>query len=406
MDKQEMIVLVRKYLNGKATPGERTFVEAWYREMDADCPIESVLTADEIEQFEQEMLVNIRQRIHRTASPLAHPQATPASSPAPVHPIHSVRPLRYIRPLVAAAVLIFIISGSYILYRHISRNEPEYATLYTQPGKIKKVTLGDGTSIWLNAASHLKFPKTFAKSGPREVFLEGEAYFEVAKDMQHPFLVHTRDLTTKVLGTKFNVKAYTGLPGIEVTLLEGKVMLSVPSTSDRKEDTLYLDPNQKGFFAANASNAAGDQQLTADRQNTADSPSPTTTQPTSDNTNLATATASGTHHPTASCIASVLSRQADPVAEDDAAWRNGKLVFHNVTLTSVTNTLARKYNINIQSDPTLLGQCITVTIDANRSAEEALVEVTSQLKHTNEKIYRLYGDHAQYRKEGNIYYIE
>ena len=66
----------------------------------------------------------------------------------------------------------------------------------------------------------------------------------------------------------------------------------------------------------------------------------------------------------------------------------------------------RKYNINIQSDSTLLTQHVTVTIDANRTPEAALVEVTQQLKRTNNKIHHLDGDHAQYRKEGNIYYIE
>jgi transmembrane sensor len=391
MNKKELISLVRSYLNGKASVEEHAFVEAWYREMDSSRPIETILTTSEMEQLDQKIFANIQARIRVT--PQTTQKITPQTAPQPVFAESPVRSLPARRRLpasvryIAAAVLIFLISGSYILYRHISRNEPEYATLYTQPGKVSRVTLGDGTIIWLNAASHLKFPKTFAKSGPREVFLEGEAYFEVAKDMQHPFLVHTRDLTTKVLGTKFNVKAYTGLPGIEVTLLEGKVMLSAPSASDRKEDTLYLDPNQKGFFAANGLHVADDHLAVNDRS----------TAPASHT--------AATH--TTNSTASVLFRQAVADAGDDAAWINGQLVFHNATLVSVMGTLDRKYNINIQSDSTLLTQHVTATIDANRTPEEALVEVTSQLKRTtNKKIHHLDGDHAQYRKEGNIYYIE
>lgn len=87
------------------------------------------------------------------------------------------------------------------------------------------VKLSDGTKVWLNCDSELKFPVDFSKEN-REVFLEGEAYFEVAKAEEWPFLVHTDKMSIRVTGTKFNVKSYTSESLIHTTLVEGCVMVN------------------------------------------------------------------------------------------------------------------------------------------------------------------------------------
>ena len=100
-----------------------------------------------------------------------------------------------------------------------------YNTIVIPKGGEYKLTLMDGTRIWLNSNSRLKFPSEFG-TGVRKVELEGEAYFKVAKDSVHPFVVDVNKAQVKVLGTSFNVNAYSDLNKIVTTLVEGKVEVS------------------------------------------------------------------------------------------------------------------------------------------------------------------------------------
>lgn len=90
----------------------------------------------------------------------------------------------------------------------------------------KIIHLADGSKVWINASSKLEYPQEFKKGHPREVTLTGEAYFEIEHAEDWPFIVHTGDVQTKVLGTKFNIKAYPGMEDILVTVKSGKVMVS------------------------------------------------------------------------------------------------------------------------------------------------------------------------------------
>ena len=100
-----------------------------------------------------------------------------------------------------------------------------YNTLTTPKGRQFTITLPDGTRVWLNAASSLKFPTSF--TGPeRLVNITGEAFFEVAKDQQTPFIVQAPELSIRVLGTTFNINAYPNETGITTTLLEGRVQIT------------------------------------------------------------------------------------------------------------------------------------------------------------------------------------
>ncbi|MFH6942832.1 FecR family protein [Flavobacterium sp. FlaQc-50] len=116
----------------------------------------------------------------------------------------------------------------------------EYAT---KPGEHTKITLSDGTQIWLNAGSLLKYPAEF-EGDTREVYLTGEAFFDVAKDKKHPFIIHTNKMDTKVLGTSFNVQAYPDQTTQEVSVLTGRV--NVKSTVT--EENVYVTPGQKVVF--------------------------------------------------------------------------------------------------------------------------------------------------------------
>lgn len=101
-------------------------------------------------------------------------------------------------------------------------SETYYNTIHVPRGGQYQVTLPDGSKVWLNAASSLRFPTAF-RGRSREVEITGEAYFEIAKNTNLPFYVKTNGMAVEVLGTSFNVNAYADEPAMRTTLLEGSV---------------------------------------------------------------------------------------------------------------------------------------------------------------------------------------
>ena len=113
-------------------------------------------------------------------------------------------------------------------------------------GKNSEILLADGTKVYLNAGTRLVYPEQFTGS-KRQVFLSGEAFFEVSHDPEHPFIVKTSDLSVEVLGTHFNVSAYPSDNIIETVLTEGKVVLQ-KNKSGLFEKKTELVPNQLASF--------------------------------------------------------------------------------------------------------------------------------------------------------------
>jgi len=114
-------------------------------------------------------------------------------------------------------------------------------TVSTRPGSKSKLQLPDGTQVWLNADSRLSFKMT-DPSTPREVQLTGEAYFDVAKDKDRPFLIHTAAIDIKVLGTSFNVRAYANEKNTVTALVQGSVEIIPHHNPDKK---IILKPSEK-----------------------------------------------------------------------------------------------------------------------------------------------------------------
>ena len=117
-------------------------------------------------------------------------------------------------------------------------------------GKKSQLTLQDGTKVWLNAGSRMAFPTKF-KGDRREVFLEGEGYFEVAHNQKLPFYVNTSKISIKVLGTKFNISAYENDKRVETVLIEGSVTISERSAVSFMNKSSILKPNQKASYERN-----------------------------------------------------------------------------------------------------------------------------------------------------------
>lgn len=142
-----------------------------------------------------------------------------------------------------AAVACLLLAGSWFLSREYTLHHQE--TLYTEievpKGQRVHVLLTDGSSVWLSPRTKIRIPNQFERT-QRVVELDGEGYFEVAKDQVRPFTVKTDQFNVKVLGTKFNVFSYTEKAGFETCLLEGSVLVY----NNRNEgDKIQLKPNEK-----------------------------------------------------------------------------------------------------------------------------------------------------------------
>ncbi|MDP9080806.1 MAG: FecR family protein [Bacteroidota bacterium] len=204
MDKIYLKHLINKYISGTATEDERNELLAWYRTEEEE---ELILPYENIEEEE-----SAKEKMHDALLRQINKQK------------NTTNKLYYVKIAAAAAVLI----GAFLLlYRYLPAQHPETATIVfstvtTQRGERKIIKLTDGSVIYLNAGSFVRLPSAF--NGPlREIYFEGEAFFEIAKDKNHPFIVHTGKTRTRVLGTSFNITARNNQPEITVALITGKV---------------------------------------------------------------------------------------------------------------------------------------------------------------------------------------
>lgn len=138
-----------------------------------------------------------------------------------------------------------------IVYRvansNISSDQLKYNTLTTARAEQYQVILPDGTKVWLNAASSLKFPSTFAKSSQRRVELKGEAYFEVAASKTQAFKVSSAGQEVEVLGTHFNINSYEDEPVVKTTLLEGRIRIATEADKIAGEKGLIIKPGEQAI---------------------------------------------------------------------------------------------------------------------------------------------------------------
>jgi ferric-dicitrate binding protein FerR (iron transport regulator) len=156
-----------------------------------------------------------------------------------------------------AMVVLLVVVGLFMVFQtgpgklpvtaEVPQKQKEIAT-----GKGAKtfVQLPDGSTVWLNAGSKLKY-SPMGGDGLREVYLTGEGFFDVAKDPRRPFIIHTQSVDIKVHGTQFNVKAYPGDKTVETSLIHGSVEVLV---KNRPGESYMLKPNQKLVLSLNVPN--------------------------------------------------------------------------------------------------------------------------------------------------------
>ena len=152
------------------------------------------------------------------------------------HTFHLNNMLKY-----AAVIALFSICGLQIYMVTKAEPTPETNTISVPTGQRVNLLLSDGTNVWLNSGSKMKYPASFTKR-KREVMLDGEGYFEVAKDSKRPFVVQTDKYNIEVLGTKFNVEAYEKASSFSAALMEGAIQIS---GKDEPQNKILLHPLQK-----------------------------------------------------------------------------------------------------------------------------------------------------------------
>ena len=199
----------------------------------------------------------------------------------------------YLLHIAAILIIPLLISTITLAYLHINDNRQSEAVAYLEatstPGIVTQITLPDSSKVWLNSGSTLRYPNRFVGE-ERNVTLQGEGYFEVQSDREHPFYVTTTEgLRVMAHGTKFNVNAYTDDEIIETTLEQGAVDILIG------QQRASLAPGEQAIFDKNAS------------------------------------------------IIHIQRAQVDA----ETAWREGKLIFRSATMEEITKQLARRYNVDI-----------------------------------------------------------
>ncbi|QHS60353.1 FecR family protein [Chitinophaga agri] len=145
------------------------------------------------------------------------------------------------RVLAAAATVLLVAGGLWGLTGHQPHENKELVSeISTRHGSRSTVTLPDGSTVYLNVSSKLTYD--YGQENSRQVTLEGEAFFDVLKDEQRPFIIHTKKMDITVLGTTFNVRAYEEDKTVETSLIQGKVEVTIKGDVPKK---VILTPNQK-----------------------------------------------------------------------------------------------------------------------------------------------------------------
>lgn len=161
-----------------------------------------------------------------------------------------------------AAIFLVFISIGFIAYQTLTRHDNlitkdvvnSYVKISNTSNKSKLVLMNDGSLAVLTPGSEMQFPSTF-KGKERNVYLQGEAFFEVHKDHDHPFLVHSQNMITRVLGTSFTVKAFKNDAEFKVTVNTGKVWVydeKTKPTAEKKDVVIALTPNQRVTYKRSA----------------------------------------------------------------------------------------------------------------------------------------------------------
>lgn len=280
MSQEEKKRVIQAYLDGEESPEGKHLFEQWYASFSDETPNTAQPGSGTAERLWQ----RIAQHTHQTGEPV---------SDSPETRVVALASRRHYG-WAAAAVILLVSVASAIWYRTVAPPDPLPAVAYVErvnaAGQRSVVRLPDGSVVYLNAGSRLRFPRSFAGK-EREVWLTGEAFFTIRRNSKQPFTVRTGSLRTTVLGTSFDVRAYPAEPQIEVAVVTGKVRVADAQTS------VLLTPDRVA-----------------------------------------------TYRPETGTLLAASVRSA----RDRASWTTGRLVFEKQKLSRIITVLNRHYNVDIR----------------------------------------------------------
>lgn len=292
--------LLNKYLEGTASEDEIRQVDDWYRSFDTHAGLTEQLTADQRTALEQLLFL----RISRQAG-LDQPSA-------------KVVKARFRTWWAAAGIVLLLAAGGIYFFLNQNGVRKEQAVMVTEAAdkrSIKKIVLPDGSAIWLNFDSKLRY----AQQNDREVWLDGEGYFEIAPQQGRQFLVHAGKLDVLVLGTSFNVDAYTPGESVMVTVASGKVAIS-----HDKQSAVTVNADQEAVYKPD--------------------------------------------------LGKIEKYDVGPT--DASAWKDGVLVFKNASFRSIARKLERRYDVRIRFDGSRTSNAL---LSARFGKEQSLKDILRML---------------------------
>ncbi len=285
--------------------------------------------------------------------------------PAHIQSFQSQSPQKHryiIYAFAAAAVIAFF---SYFLFfsstttsnlKSVSTIAQENAIneISTKPGAHSKIILPDGSQVWLNGGSRLTYKKDFNQE-TRVVELTGEAYFDVIRNVQKPFIIHTRQMDIKVLGTAFNVKAYPEDKHAETSLIHGSIEVTMHQGAGEK---IILKPKDKLIVTGYAARLAASEQAA--------------------NTTATTSTSSK--------ISSISYLPSDSTIIE-TSWIDDRLIFRDKTFEELSADLERKYGVSFSFKSEQAKQLMFSANFKNENIEQALraLQLANRFSYTLKK---------------------
>lgn len=244
-------VLIQRFISGNADEEQRQMLNAWMNRHPDNRKLvrelKEIWQSTPPEEFDVNVQAAWKKFQHRRKSPASLEKQKVYSS----YQQTFKKPLYLLR--VAAVILVSVLAGVFVQYTLTNSNDAEQTsefyvlqTFETEKGEKAQVTFSDGSKVTLNSASSIRFPEQFEGS-KREVYLEGEAYFEVAHNPDQPFIVYAQDVEVQVLGTKFNVQGWSEDTSVEVAVREGKVAVGSSNAAAGNQQTVVLT---KGLFTS------------------------------------------------------------------------------------------------------------------------------------------------------------
>ena len=310
----DFTILITNYLRGHYTTEEENRINKWLEEsrenrriFDEICDVwYAAQLADQAPGFDTLSALNaVKYRIGQTTEKKLE-----------ISPFHKTSLYRSFR--IAVIFILAFVLGTLVtmLFNKYPGYKNGLSTITAPLGSKTTMTLPDGTRIWLNAGSTLKYTEQFNRQN-REVDLEGEAYFDVAKNSRLPFIVAASNTKIKAVGTAFNVKAYPEEKRVETTLVKGLIEIERTGFKER----ILLKPNQKIIFFNPSLNN-----------------SPKTNQPYSSNYKK--------NSLSNEMVSKNVTLDKEIDTEIETCWKDGKLIFEREPLINLVTRLERRYDVH------------------------------------------------------------